>query len=201
MKKCEKCNCHKDLDFYDKRTYKSKKSNQISYYYSSICKECRKRRDVEYNKNNKDMRDLYNKNYNISNKIKISKTKKEYYDNNRDKIRKSKRVYMKKRRKEDIIFKLKDSISSLIYHSIRKQGYSKHSHTSEILGCDFNMFKTYIEKQFKEGMSWENHGLWHLDHIKPISLAKTEEQVYELNTYINFQPLWAFENTSKGNNF
>ena len=40
-------------------------------------------------------------------------------------------------------------------------------------------------------MSWENYGEWHLDHKTPVSWAETEEQVYELNKYTNFQPLWA----------
>jgi hypothetical protein len=48
-------------------------------------------------------------------------------------------------------------------------------------------------------MSFENHGKWHLDHIVPISSAKTEEEVIALNHHTNFQPLWAFDNLSKGN--
>jgi hypothetical protein len=50
-------------------------------------------------------------------------------------------------------------------------------------------------------MSWENYGEWHLDHKIPISWAETEEQVYELNKYTNFQPLWAFDNQSKNNKY
>jgi hypothetical protein len=45
--------------------------------------------------------------------------------NNRQKIRDSKRIYMRKRRSEDPLFKLKDSIIGLIYHSIKRQGYKK----------------------------------------------------------------------------
>ena len=50
-------------------------------------------------------------------------------------------------------------------------------------------------------MTWENHGSWHLDHKIPISWADTEEKVYKLNHFSNFQPLWAFENQSKNNRF
>jgi hypothetical protein len=39
---------------------------------------------------------------------------------------------------------------------------------------------------------------WHIDHITPLSLATTEEELYKLNHYINLQPLWASENQSKG---
>ena len=50
-------------------------------------------------------------------------------------------------------------------------------------------------------MSWDNHGEWHIDHITPISYAKTEEDVLKLNHFSNFQPLWEFDNLSKGNRF
>ena len=49
-------------------------------------------------------------------------------------------------------------------------------------------------------MSWDNHGEWHIDHIKPISLfdlTKIEEQQICFH-YTNLQPLWAKENISKG---
>ena len=77
--------------------------------------------------------------------------------------------------------------------------YHKNSKTKEILGCSFEKFKVHLEKQFKDDMSWENQGKWHLDHIYPVSLAKDEEELIKLNHYTNFQPLWAFDNISKGN--
>jgi 5-methylcytosine-specific restriction endonuclease McrA len=55
-----------------------------------------------------------------------------------------------------------------------------------------------LEKLFKEGMTWENHGEWHIDHIIPISKAKTAEEIYKLNHYTNLQPLWKRENLCKG---
>lgn len=57
----------------------------------------------------------------------------------------------------------------------------------------------YIESKFKEGMSWENHGKWHIDHIKPLGNAKTEKELKKLFHYTNVQPLWAKENQKKGN--
>lgn len=50
-------------------------------------------------------------------------------------------------------------------------------------------------------MSWDNYGRWHLDHIKPISLAKDEDEVYNLNHYTNFQPLWMLDNLKKSNKY
>ena len=48
-------------------------------------------------------------------------------------------------------------------------------------------------------MSFDNYGKWHLDHIYPVSLANTEEEIIKLNHYTNFQPLWAEENIRKRN--
>ena len=48
-------------------------------------------------------------------------------------------------------------------------------------------------------MNWENYGEWELDHIIPVSLGKTEEEIMALNNYINFQPLWRKDNINKTN--
>jgi len=63
--------------------------------------------------------------------------------------------------------------------------------------------KNHLEKHFKSGMSWENYGEWHIDHIIPISnfiidSVESEEfkKCWSLN---NLQPLWADENIKKSN--
>jgi hypothetical protein len=201
MKKCESCNIEKHLTEYDSVQYKTKKSNEIKIYYRNICKNCRRLKDVEYNKINRERKNIYNKEYGLFNKEKISKNKRKYYLNNRQKIRDSKRIYMRKRRAEDPLFKLKDSIIGLIYHSIKKQGYKKNSKTENILGCSYETFKSFIENKFQDGMTWENKGEWHLDHIIPISSATNEKEVYELNNYKNFQPLWSIDNLIKSNKY
>jgi hypothetical protein len=67
----------------------------------------------------------------------------------------------------------------------------------QILGCTIQEFKLHIESQFKDGMSWDNRGEWHIDHIMPLSMAKTEDELVRLNHYKNLRPLWAHENLSK----
>lgn len=107
--------------------------------------------------------------------------------------------YKNNRKKNDSLFKLKCNISSLIYLSFKKKKQHKNSKTKEILGCSIDYFKNYLEIQFTKGMSWENAGEWHLDHIYPVSLAKDEEELIKLNHYTNFQPLWAKDNLQKSN--
>lgn len=83
--------------------------------------------------------------------------------------------------------------------AIRSRGFTKHSRTVDILGCDWLTFKAWIEQQFLEGMCWENYGRWHADHMIPISTAETEAEGVLLNHYTNFRPLWEHDNLSKKN--
>jgi hypothetical protein len=83
---------------------------------------------------------------------------------------------------------------------------NKSKHSIEYLGCNIEDFKEHIESQFVEGMTWENHGEWHIDHIVPIKYKEdgevpTLEDTIERLHWRNTQPLWASENIAKGNRF
>lgn len=58
----------------------------------------------------------------------------------------------------------------------------------------------HLERQFKDGMSWENYGAWHVDHIKPCAAFDLvdEGQFAECWALANLRPLWAAENIKKG---
>lgn len=73
--------------------------------------------------------------------------------------------------------------------------------TMDILGIDIESYITHLELQFKEGMNWKNKGYygWHIDHIIPLSTAKTIEEVIPLLHFSNTQPLWMKENLIKNN--
>ncbi len=80
-----------------------------------------------------------------------------------------------------------------------KKPYKNKSNSFKYLGCVYDVFKIHIEKQFLPGMSWENYGLWHIDHIVPISIAKSEEEMLIFGKFTNLRPMWAKENISKKN--
>ena len=82
---------------------------------------------------------------------------------------------------------------------MKNGGYRKKSKTADILGCSFEEFKTHIESQFQPRMSWENRHLWQIDHIMPVSMAKTYDEIVRLNHYKNLRPLWALDNQKKAN--
>jgi len=193
MKKCVKCKTEKELTEFSKH-----KKNKDGFRYA--CKSCEK----EYNKVNKE----YRKEYRQANKDKINEYKKEYLQANRERLNEYHKEYnkaYKERRnklrketvKEDPLFKLKCNLRSRTYKAFKAKGYKKNSKTQEMLGVDWEVCKAHIERQFIKGMSWDNQGDWHIDHIIPLASANTEEELKKLCHYSNLQPLWAFDNLMK----
>ena len=89
--------------------------------------------------------------------------------------------------------------STRIYQALKG---NKEKHSIEYLGCTIEEFKDHIEKQFIEGMTWDNHGEWHIDHIIPVKYeTPTLEEVIQRLHWTNTQPLWAVDNMAKGNRF
>jgi len=102
--------------------------------------------------------------------------------------------------KNDPLFALKKRLRTLIRGSFRKSGYTNFkARTEEIVGISFNEFKVYMESKFVNGMNWENRSEWHIDHIIPLSTAKSEQELIALSHYTNLQPLWVIDNLKKGN--
>jgi hypothetical protein len=94
---------------------------------------------------------------------------------------------------------LKERLRQRVRDTITK-GY-KSASTLTLLGCDINTFKNHLHGQFTLGMSWDNYGDWHIDHIIPcdsFDLTIPEEQAKCFH-YTNCQPLWAKDNIIKGN--
>lgn len=117
-----------------------------------------------------------------------------YRKNNREKINKARN----KRLKSDHIFKMTTTLRKRTGELFRKKNFKKNKTFHDYIGCTVE-FLSGISSKFKEGMTWDNHGEWHIDHIIPLSVAKTEEEIYKLSHYTNLQPLWSFDNFSKGN--
>jgi hypothetical protein len=76
---------------------------------------------------------------------------------------------------------------------------NKSTSTQTIVGCSYLQLKEHLEKQFNDGMSWDNYGKCHIDHIIPLSSANNEDEVYKLCHHTNLQPLWAEDNFKKSN--
>lgn len=201
-KVCKKCEIEKKLCEFDKR-------NGAKDGHSNRCKVCRRIYVNEYNGNSINLerkrrkaQEYYWNNHEkqlkrISEKHKKNSEKeKEYRKNNRTKI--NERV--KKQYAENEIFRVRTNMKNRIKLFLNSKQITKKNTTFEIVGCSPQELKEHIEKQFKNDMSWDNYGFygWHIDHIIPLSSAKTEEDVYRLSHYTNLQPLWCEENYKKG---
>ncbi len=158
----------------------------------------------EYREKNKDEINQSQKEYREKNKDKYKgyyerskETYSKYRESNIDKIRSRQNSYFKERKANDPLFKLSCNIRTLINLSLVKSGYSKNTKSYNIIGISYNDLKSYFESKFSNWMNWENHGLyngqlnygWDIDHIIPLSSAKTEEEIILLNHYSNLQPL------------
>jgi hypothetical protein len=116
------------------------------------------------------------------------------------------RNYQKKRHAEspkDSPYRLKKIIRCRVYNSIKRMTNEKprmKRRTTEMLGCSIETMKSHLEKQFKRGMTWDNHGThWHVDHIVPLSQFDFTNPIQAAlaTHYTNLQPMWAKENFSK----
>jgi len=168
MKVCNVCNIEKPYTEFHKHGL----NRSGSIRYKPCCKDCR------------------------SNDNKEKEYKRIYRENNKDNIREYNRKYEKNRKEYDELFKFKRSVRSLICRSFKYVG-KKSSKTTDMIGCSIEELKKHIESLFLDGMNWDNRHLWHIDHIKPLSTAKTIDDVYILNHYTNLRPLWAVDNLNK----
>lgn len=107
------------------------------------------------------------------------------------------KVRRKEKYHEDVRHRLGIRLRVRLNHAI-KTGKKPGSAVRD-LGCSINEFKAYMEAKFKEGMTWQNWGKWHIDHIIPLSSfdLTNREQFLKACHYTNMQPLWAIENMRK----
>jgi hypothetical protein len=188
-KVCSKCREEKEICEFIKD--KTKKSG-----YKSQCKDCIKITHNKYKLFNSDKLKITRKKHYRNNFEKISLKKKEYYEKT-----KSKNILrLKNKYKNDPLYRLKVNLRRRISFYLKSKNIIKTNTTFEIVGCSPEFLKQYLEQKFTKGMSWELMGQHiHIDHIIPLSSAKNENELYELCRYTNLQPLWAFDNLSKGN--
>ena len=211
-KKCSKCLIIKDVIEFNKKI-------KSSDGYRSECKICQKEyynknkekiniQNLKYKKDNKEQLNLKRKEYYLShkdeekernlkrynkNKNEILEKQKKYNDNNRDKRNLLAKNY---RNKNPHIMGWR----YILNNSLKRLGKSKEGKTIDLLGYSVLDLKVHLESLFTEGMSWENYGDWHIDHIKPVSKFDPETPMRIVNALSNLQPLWGPDNIRKSDN-
>ena len=152
----------------------------------------------EWNEANRDKKAEYDRTWRKANREKKAEYNREYRKANPEKWAEYYREYQRKHTAEDIQFKLARNLRNRLYYAIK--GLAKNGSAVRDLGCTLEELELYLESQFSEGMTWDNYGKWHIDHILPLSSfdLTDRKQLLEACHYTNLQPLWAKDNISKG---
>lgn len=202
IKKCGKCKIEKCSEEFSKN--RDKKDG-----LQTTCKLCTSKIGSEWYTKNKERKKETSAKWYIKNKERAKEKATKWKKENKEKVKKTEAKWKAgnkekiakqfiQRYHNDLNFRLLNILRTRVRGAI-KNGH-KSAKTMSLLGCSIEEVKSHLESQFKEGMTWDNHGEWHIDHIIPCaSFDLTDpEQQKKCFHYTNLQPLWATENMSKG---
>lgn len=175
----------KNVD-YNKNYYQENKDKVLT----------RTRKNYENYKNKPEVKERKKKYY-LYNKKKIDDRNKKWIENNRDRKNEYDRKHSKEYYEKDILYKISRVTRSSILQGLKRHKHNKKSKSADILGCSFEELKSHLESKLEIWMNWENYGKyngefnygWDIDHIIPVSSAKTEEELLKLFHFTNLQPL------------
>lgn len=196
VRECKHCNSTFELTRKDKMfCSKSCKNKHFSHIYRL---------------NNSQKISEYNKIYRQQNKEKLALQHKKWREDNVEYIKNKKKEWQTQFKEKHGVshtsFRRQSDINERIKHNVRVRinkainSVNRTGSAVNELGCSIEEFKIYISELFKEGMTWDNYGEWHIDHIKPLdSFDLTDpKQFKQACNYSNLQPLWKLDNLSKG---
>ncbi len=206
IKRIAKKTRHKNKDKVRKRMsdWQSKNREHLKEYYDKNKQAINASRKKHYVKN-KDKILEKSREYYKNNKDKYEVWRNKYAENNKERLLSARRRWEKERMETDLNYLLQKTLRSRVRMALKSAGGRKAQRTEELIGCTIQEFRSYIESQFTEGMSWDNWAFdgWHLDHRIPISWFNLENPNCRALafSYKNMQPLWWEENFAKNNRY
>jgi hypothetical protein len=157
----------------------------------------------KYIEKNKEKLSEKNKIWRENNQEHRKKYLKEYRENNVDKIRKTKRDYERNRKATDPLYKLISNFRTAIYQVLKESNVDKNKHYFDVLQYTPDELINHLEKRFTDTMTWDNYGIWHVDHKLPITSFDIkemgDEEFMKCWSLENLQPMWGEENIRKSN--
>ena len=205
IKRCSRCGIEKDEgEFYGNR---------------KDCKECHKQvvkqwniENSERNKTNqklwRDRNPTYMSEYNRENEESVKRASKEWYTLNKQHVSEYKKAYRKAnkdyvhnrdnkrhhfRKNSDPFYKFKCQIRNTLSVAIHNHGYSKHSKTASLLGCSYEALMEHLGPQPSPDHE--------IDHICPVAVATSEEELLKLQHYTTLRWLHRDDNRRKSDNW
>ena len=196
MKRCTQCKIEKpESDYFKDKCLKSG--------LRSEWKECSKSHDRSAyhkqwrDKNRAHLREymkVVSKRYRDKHKEQRHAGYKAWYGKNKQHLVDYQRIM----KQENAFLRMRYNLGSRTATAFKAISISKPTKTENLLGTSYKVVRAHIENQFTEGMTWENYGKWHIDHIIPLGSAKDLDELVALCHYSNLQPLWAADNLAKG---
>jgi hypothetical protein len=205
---CSRCNLQKTLDNFGKLS-KSKDG------FRTCCKACRKlevatpeQQKMAYKRKKKYAESDHGRdkilNYKSTDRYKeLHRLRCRKYEST-EKFKIYRKLYEQHRYANNENYRLISNLRCRLYSALTRNKLSKidkFSNTIELLGCTTEELWKHLESMFSDGMTRENYGKWHVDHIIPcdnFNLFDVEQQKLCFH-YTNLQPLWAKDNLIKGN--
>lgn len=160
---------------------------------------------------NKERRAETNKKWRMDNIDRCKQVGRRYYEENRERaLKQGKRwreenrqhhLYLvnrwrRKQRATNPEYRMRESMRDMLKRTVT----TKTDRTHKMLGYSAADLKQHIERQFTKGMSWDNHGEWHIDHVVSIAqlIREGETDPAVINSLANLRPMWAKDNMAKG---
>lgn len=213
-KKCSKCGLVKSVLHFGKtkgvyrsqckecRKNERQSSESKKEWYARNKDHCSEKSKKYYNINRAKIEE-YKKEWRKINEDRLSKEARiKYLENKKTILQKSKERYMKikndperkeKRKEYEKKWKEKNkhvvAWRRLLYRIFKSE--EENASTKDILGYSSEELRVHIESRWTDGMSWDNYGKWHIDHIIPVSLFPENTHPAVVNALSNLRPLWA----------
>jgi hypothetical protein len=159
--------------------------------------------DKKYYESNKEKISEYYSEWRENKKEHLKEYLKKWREENRDKLRKTKRDYERNRKASDPLYKLITNFRTAIWTVLKESNVDKYGHYFDVLQYTPDELINHLEKQFKDDMTWDNYGIWHVDHKFPITSFDIQEmgdeEFMKCWSLENLQPMWGEENIRKSN--
>jgi hypothetical protein len=223
---CSKCGCEKPLSEYDFRkdsqTYRktcrecrnaAKRRALLPPEQLEAIREADKLKQRKRRKLNGEVINVQRREAYEENKETILERNKAWRRDNWDAVAKQRRESGYNRRSQnkwyhnkgkfDLQFVISERLRGRLRRALRNgrnPNASKKTSVMKLIGCSVEQLISHLETQFQEGMSWDNYGNWHIDHIRPCNSYDLEDpnEQEACFHFTNLQPLWGRDNILKG---
>jgi hypothetical protein len=152
---------------------------------------------------NREKRLQYFSDWQKDNRDRLNDYHQKWREKNIDKHREYKRKYEKHRKDTDPLYKLISNFRTAVYQVLKESNVEKNGHYFDVLQYSPEELIVHLENQFKDEMTWENYGVWHVDHKLPITSFDIQEigdeEFMRCWCLDNLQPMWGEDNIRKSN--